>query len=198
MWGLVDKIVDDYAPVVAGLDEDVDQIEQRVFRGSVAPTERIYRLREQATDFYRAIHPLLAPLESLQRGIYPQLAPGLAPFFRDVNDHLKLVNEDLLGQRDALASVFQANLAAIALEQNQLSVRQNQAMKTLTVIATIFLPLAFIVGFFGMNFKWMTDNIESLPDFLGFGFGSLIGSCLVLWVYFRRTGMLDDDSGEGG
>ena len=192
MWAILDKIVDDYAPVVAGLEQDVDEVEEIVFGGSAAATERIYRLRGQATDFYRAIHPLLAPLESLQRGIYPQIEPGLIPFFRDINDHLKLVNEEMLGQRDALASVLHANMAVISLKQTELGVRQNDAMKTLTVIATIFLPLAFLTGFFGMNFNWMTSHIDSIWDFLGFGIGSLVASCLILLVYFRRTGMLDD------
>jgi magnesium transporter len=191
LWAILDKIVDDYAPVVAGLEQDVDEVEEIVFGGSAAATERIYRLRGQANDFYRAIHPLLAPLESLQRGIYPQIDRRLKPFFRDINDHLKLVNEEMLGQRDALASVLHANMAVISLKQTELGVRQNDAMKTLTVIATIFLPLSFITGFFGMNFGWMTGQIDSIWDFVGLGGGTLLGSCVILWAYFRRTGMLD-------
>jgi magnesium transporter len=196
MWAILDKIVDDYAPVVAGLDQDVDEVEQIVFGGSAAATERIYRLRGQATDFYRAVHPLLAPLESLQRGMYPQIEFGLIPFFRDINDHLKLVSEEMLGQRDALASVLHANMAVISLRQTELGVRQNDAMKTLTIIATIFLPLSFITGFFGMNFGWMTGHIDSFWDFVVLGGGTLIASCVILWAYFRRAGMLDDDSGQ--
>jgi magnesium transporter len=194
LWAILDKIVDDYAPVVAGLETDVDEVEQIVFGGSAAVTERIYRLRGQATDFYRAIHPLLAPLESLQRGIYPQIGAGLKPFFRDINDHLKLVNEEMLGQRDALASVLNANMAVISLKQTELGVRQNEAMKTLTIIATIFLPLSFITGFFGMNFGWMVGHIDSVWDFVVFGIGSLLASCVILWTYFRRAGMLEDAS----
>jgi magnesium transporter len=196
LWAILDKIVDDYAPVVAGLEQDVDEVEEIVFGGSAAATERIYRLRGQANDFYRAIHPLLGPLESLQRGIYPQIERGLKPFFRDINDHLKLVNEEMLGQRDALASVLHANMAVISLKQTELGVRQNDAMKTLTVIATIFLPLSFITGFFGMNFGWMTGHIDSLWDFVGLGGGTLLASCVILWAYFRRTGMLDHSSGQ--
>jgi len=195
MWAILDKIVDDYAPVVAGLEQDVDEVEEIVFGGSATVTERIYRLRGQATDFYRAVHPLLGPLESLQRGIYPQIAAELIPFFRDINDHLKLVNEEMVGQREALASVLHANMTVISLKQTELGVRQNQAMKTLTVIATIFLPLAFLTGFFGMNFNWMTEHLDSVWDFLGFGIGSLVASCLVLWAYFRRIGMLEREAG---
>ena len=191
LWAILDKLVDDYAPVVAGLEQDVDEVEEIVFGGSAAATQRIYRLRGQATDFYRAVHPLLGPLESLCRGIYPQIARELIPFFRDVNDHLKLVNEEMLDQRDALAAVLQANITVISLRQTELGVRQNEAMKTLTVIATIFLPLAFITGFFGMNFQWMTSRIGSLWDFIGFGAGSLVASSILLWMYFRKSGMLD-------
>ena len=131
----------------------------------------------------------------MQRGIYPQIAPDLIPFFRDINDHLKLVNEEVHGQREALASVLHANMTVISLKQTELGVRQNDAMKTLTIIATIFLPLSFITGFFGMNFGWMTDHIDSIWDFVGLGGGTLIASCVVLWAYFRRVGMLDEGSG---
>jgi len=60
LWAILDQVVDDYAPVVAGLEHDIDQIEATVFSGAAAPTERIYSLRREATDFYRAVHPLLA------------------------------------------------------------------------------------------------------------------------------------------
>jgi magnesium transporter len=189
LWAILDRIVDDYAPVVEGLEQDVDEVEDTVFGGSPAATERIYRLRSVATDFYRAVHPLLSPLDSLQRGLFGQIAEALLPFLRDVNDHLKLVNEELVGQRESLAVVLQANMAVISLEQNEISVRQNAAMKQLTVIATIFLPLTFITGFFGMNFGWMVDHIDSFFVFAVLGVGSLVVSCVGLWAWFRRTGM---------
>ena len=188
LWAILDKIVDDYAPVVAGLEQDVDEVEQIVFQGSVAVTERIYRLRGQANDFYRAIHPLLAPLAGLQRGMYPQIASGLRPFFRDINDHLKLVNEEMLGQRDALASVLNTNMAVISLKQTELGVRQNDAMKTLTIIATIFLPLSFITGFFGENFGYLVRNIGTFWWFWGLGVGSMTATVVGLVIFFRRKG----------
>jgi magnesium transporter len=190
---ILDRIVDDYVPVVEGLEQDVDQVEDTVFGGSPAATERIYRLRSVATDFYRAVHPLLAPLDAAQRGVYPQVAEPLLPFLRDVNDHLKLVNEEVIGQRESLAVVLQANMAVISLEQNEISVRQNDAMKQLTVIATIFLPLTFITGFFGMNFGWMVGHIDSFGVFVILGVGSLLVSCVGLWMWFRRTGMIGEE-----
>jgi magnesium transporter len=194
MWAILDKMIDDYAPVVAGLEQDVDEVEEIVFGGSVAATERIYRLRGEATDFYRAVHPLLGPLESLQRGIYPQIDEQLIPFFRDVNDHLKLINEEVGGQREALASVLQANMAVISLQQTELGVHQNDAMRQLTVIATIFLPLTFITGFFGMNFGWMVRRIDAFWVFAVLGIGSLLVSALVLYGWFRHTGMVGEDA----
>ncbi len=193
LWAILDKIVDDYAPVVAGLENDVEQVEATVFRGAAAATERIYKLRREATDFYRAVHPLLGPLEALERAAYPQVGERLIPFFRDVNDHLKLVNEEVVGQRDLLATVLQANIAVISVEQNDISVRQNETTKQLTIIATIFLPLSFITGFFGMNFGWLTGHIASLWVFLVFGIGSLAASCAILYAWFQRSGLLRSD-----
>ena len=91
LWAILDSVVDAYAPVVAGLERDIDQIEATVFSGAVAPTERIYSLRREATDFYRAVHPLLGVVSTLER----QADPYLAPYLRDVHDHLALVNEEV-------------------------------------------------------------------------------------------------------
>jgi magnesium transporter len=189
LWAILDKIVDDYAPVVEGLERDVEEVEATVFRGSAAATERIYTLRREVTDFYRTVHPLLGPLDALERGAYLRVGERLIPFFRDVNDHLKLVNEEVAGQRDLLAVVLQANMAVISLEQNEISVRQNESMKRLTLIATIFLPLSFITGFFGMNFGWLTGHITSLWVFVVYGIGSLTASSIGLYSWFRRAGM---------
>jgi magnesium transporter len=189
LWAILDKIVDDYAPVVAGLENDVEQVEATVFRGTAATTERIYKLRREATDFYRAVHPLLGPLDSLERAVYPHVRKQLKPFFRDVNDHLKQVNEEVIGLRDVLATVLQANIAVISIEQNDISVRQNETTKQLTIIATIFLPLSFLTGFFGMNFGWLVGHVTTLWSFLVFGIGSLAVSCTVLFAWFHRSGM---------
>jgi magnesium transporter len=191
LWAILDQIVDDYAPVVTGLESDVEQVEATVFRGTAAATERIYKLRREATDFYRAVHPLLGPLEALERGAYLQVGEQLLPFFRDVNDHLKLVNEEVVGQRDVLATVLQANIAVISVEQNDISVRQNEATKQLTIIATIFLPLSFITGFFGMNFGWLAGHGTSFWVFLGIG--SLVASCAILYAGFQRSGLVRPD-----
>src|SRR6266511_1050452 len=68
LWAILDQVVDGYGPVVAELERDIEQVEHTVFAGSVAPTERIYFLRREVTDFYRAVHPLLAVLATVERG----------------------------------------------------------------------------------------------------------------------------------
>lgn len=188
LWAILDTIVDNYAPVIEGLEQDVEEVERTVFSGAAAPTERIYLLRREATEFYRAVHPLLGPLEMLQRGAYLPVSAELSQFLRDVDDHLKLVNEEVVALRDVLATILQANMAVISNQQNEISVRQNETMKTLTLVATIFLPLTFITGFFGMNFAWMIGHITSLWVFVVYGVGSLVVSAVGIYLWFRRSG----------
>jgi magnesium transporter len=188
LWAILDTIVDNYAPVIEGLESDVEEVEATVFTGAVAPTERIYLLRREATDFYRAVHPLLGPLDALERGTYIEVNKELSQFLRDVNDHLKLVNEEVAALRDVLATVLQANMAVISNQQTEISVRQNETMKQLTLVATIFLPLSFIVGFFGMNFAWLTGHITSFWVFAVYGLGSLLVSAAAIYLWFRRGG----------
>jgi magnesium transporter len=84
--------------------------------------------------------------------------------------------------------VLQANMAVISNQQTEISVRQNETMKVLTLVATIFLPLAFLTGFFGMNFGWMVNHIDSFEAFILAGVGSLIMSSVVLYYWFWRAG----------
>jgi magnesium transporter len=193
LWAIMDKVVDDYLPVVQCLDTDISELEETVFTGSVAPSERIYKLRREATEFHRAVHPLLAPLDAIARGTLLDASPKLRPFFRDINDHLKLTAEEIGSQRELLGVMLQANLAVISLQQNEISVRQNETSKQLTVIATVFLPLTFITGFFGMNFEWLTSHDQSETTFLVWGVGTLVVSLIALALYFKRRGWFGAD-----
>jgi magnesium transporter len=182
LWAILDQVVDDYAPVVAGLERDIDQVEATVFSGAVAPTERIYSLRREATDFYRAVHPLLAVVGTIERGTE---AEPLQPYLRDVNDHLLLVNEEVAAQRDLLGTVLEANMAVISVEQTKVSVRQNSTMEQLTILATVFLPLTFITGFFGQNFGWLVSHIAGPGEFVIYGIGGLVVPLALLFMWFR-------------
>jgi magnesium transporter len=150
LWAILDKVVDDYAPVVEGLERDIEEVEQTVFAGSAAPTQRIYFLRREATDFYRAVHPLLGPLDAMERGTLLDVAPGLRQYFRDVNDHLKLVNEEVAAQRDLLTTILEANIAVI-------SVQQNDVVRKISGWAAIITVPTYIASFYGMNFEHMPE-----------------------------------------
>ncbi|MEU0834460.1 magnesium and cobalt transport protein CorA [Streptomyces sp. NPDC005969] len=184
LWAILDQVVDSYAPVVAELDRDIEQIEATVFSGVIAPTERIYFLRREVTDFYRAVHPLLAVLSrQLQPGKYPA---ELLPYFHNVHDHLLLVNEEVAAQRDLLTTVLEANIAVVSVEQNKINLQQSATMERLTIVATVFLPLSFVVGFFGQNFAWLVGHIDSFTAFLDLTAVGLLLPTLVLFVWLRR------------
>ena len=185
LWAVLDQVVDGYAPVVAELERDIEQVEATVFSGAVAPTERIYFLRRDVSDFYRAVHPLIAVLSTVERSAAEEGV--LRPYFRDVHDHLVLVNEEVAGQRDLLTTVLEANIAVISVEQNRISGLQNSTMERLTILATVFLPLTFITGFFGQNFSWLVDHMGGFAAFLIYGMGGLLVSCLLLYLWFERT-----------
>ena len=186
LWAILDQVVDDYAPVVAGLERDIDQVEATVFSGASAPTERIYSLRREATDFYRAVHPLLAAVTTIERATE---TPQLQPYIRDVHDHLLLVNEEVAAQRDLLGTILEANMAVISVEQTNISVRQNATVEQLTILATVFLPLTFVTGFFGQNFGWLVRHQDSFVAFAFYGIGGLLVplALLTVWLRFRTT-----------
>jgi magnesium transporter len=195
LWAILDEVVDDYAPVVAGLERDIDEVEATVFSGSVAPTERIYSLRNEATNFYRAVHPLLAVIATVK---HTTLARELRPYLRDVQDHLLGVEEEVAAQRDLLGTVLQANMAVLSVEQTKVSVRQNTTIEQLTVLATVFLPLTFITGFFGQNFGWLVHHIESFPAFIVYGVGGLVVPlALLFWWLRHHTSTPDGDAAAG-
>jgi magnesium transporter len=195
LWAILDEVVDDYAPVITGLERDVDEVEATVFSGSVAPTERIYSLRNEATNFYRAVHPLVAVVATVKR---TTLARELRPYLRDVQDHLLLVEEEVAAQRDLLGTVLQANVAVLSVEQTKVSVRQNATIEQLTILATVFLPLTFITGFFGQNFAWLVRHISSYSAFLVYGLGGLVVPLALLFWWLRlRTSKADTSAVAG-
>jgi magnesium transporter len=182
LWAILDQVVDGYAPVVAELERDIDQIEATVFSGAIAPTERIYSLRREASDFYRAVHPLLGVVTTIRRAAD---ATKLKPYLRDVQDHLLLVDEEVADQRDLLRTALEANTAVISVEQTKVSVQQNTTIEQLTILATVFLPLTFITGFFGQNFGWLVHHISSYTAFIVYGLGGLVVPLTLLFTWLR-------------
>lgn len=184
LWAVLDQVVRAYGPVVAGLEHDIEEVEGTVFSGAVAPTERIYLLRREVSNFYRAVHPLLSVLTAAQRDASDT---PVAHYLRDVHDSLQLINEEVSAQRDLLATILQANIAVVAVEQTQVSVQQSATMERLTVLATIFLPLTFVTGFFGQNFDWLISNIQGETRFLIMGIGGLVIPLIALWAWLRAV-----------
>jgi magnesium transporter len=178
LWAILDKIVDDYAPVVEGLESDIEEIEQTVFSGAHAPTHRIYLLRREVTDFYRAVHPLLGPAAAITQGGVLEISDGLRQYFRDVDDHLKLVNEEIIAQRDLLSTILQANMAVVSAEQNEV-VRKISAWAAIITVPT------FIASFYGMNFEHMPelDWVGSYPAVVVV----MVLAGVMLWRGFKRA-----------
>jgi len=190
VWGILDEVVDGYAPVVDALEADIAAIEHQVFSSAEDPTERIYLLTQEVSDFYRVMHPLLAPLDALERGTsFSQIDPALRRYYRDVNDHLKLAHDEVVGLRDQLARLLSANLALISLRETSLAATQNATMKKLTALATIFLPITFVTGFFGQNFAYLVNHMSTQ---LAFVLASLaqLGVVVGLLVFFKRRDWL--------
>jgi magnesium transporter len=181
LWAILDQVVDDYAPVVEELERDIEQVEQTVFAGAVAPTQRVYLLRREVSDFYRAVHPLLTPAAALARGGLLDLAPSLRQYFRDVDDHLLLVNEEVIAQRDLLTTILQANMAVISVEQSDI-VRKISGWAAIITVPT------FIASFYGMNFEHMPELRWSGSYPLAIAL--MVLAALALHRSFKRAGWL--------
>jgi magnesium transporter len=190
VWGILDAVVDDYEPVVEEIENDIETVEQTIFADHADATVRIHELKQEVHDLYRAVHPLLVPLEAMEHGAFAEMDPGLLRYFRDIADHLRRIHDEVLARREELNSAFEANAALISVRQNEISARQNEIVKQLTIVATVFLPLSFIVGFFGQNFGWMVDHIDSLTAFIALAIGSLALSCAALYAWFKRGGFV--------
>src|SRR4051794_37826233 len=180
LWAIVDKIVDDYAPVIEGLETDITEVEHTVFGGEAAPTHRIYLLRREVTDFYRAVHPLLGPAAAITQGGVLEISDGLRNYFRDVDDHLKLVNEEIVAQRDLLSTILQANMAVVSVEQNHV-VRKISSWAAIITVPT------FITSFYGMN-TFVPDLHTHTTFFVAVAL--MVATALGLWVLFKRVGWL--------
>lgn len=181
-WAIVDKVVDDYRPVTDGIEDDIEQVEGDVFdEERPAPTQRIYFLKREVIEFYRAVSPLLAPLEALAGGAYAAVPVELQRYFRDVADHVNRIDEQVGSQRELLTSVLEANLALI-------SVNQNEVVKKISSYAAIIAVPTFIASVYGMNFRDMPE----LHWPVGYPAVLAVMTAIVitLYAYFKRVGWL--------
>ena len=181
VWAVLDKVVDDYEPVAHGIEDDVEETETSVFTPGEDPTERIYFLRREVIEFYRAVHPLLAPLEALESGAFPNMPALLRQYFRDVADHVRRVNDEVLQQRELLFGVLQANMAVISVDQNEV-VRKVSGWAAIITVPTL------IASVYGMNFEHMPELAWKLGYPLALG--AMAMSAFLLYRMFRRSGWL--------
>jgi magnesium transporter len=182
LYAIVDQIVDDYVPVIAGLDRDIREVEGEVFSHSRSnPAERIYKLKREVLELHDAVAPLLSPLDRLARGRHGLVHEQVHPYFRDVHDHMLRVVDQVESFRDLLTSVLTANLT-------QASVRQNEDVRKISAWAAIIAVPTMIAGIYGMNFNHMPELGWSLGYPLVLGV--IVVACVSLFTYFRRIGWL--------
>ena len=182
LYAIVDRIVDDYQPVVAAVDHGVDAVEREVFSANATnAAESIYKLKRDVLELHAAITPLSAPLEVLARGRHELVSGKVKTYFRDVHDHLLRVIDEVESNRDLLTSVLAANLS-------QVTVRQNEDVRRISAWAAIIAVPTAIAGIYGMNF-------EHMPE-LGWTFGypfalaTIVAAAGGLYLYFRKIGWL--------
>ncbi|MEX2106249.1 MAG: magnesium transporter CorA family protein [Solirubrobacterales bacterium] len=182
VYRVLDGLTDTFYPVLDRLDDQMERLDLEIFsRPTPSHLEQITALRRDLVALRRVVTP---QRDLLARGVEDILEiPGLEAdsrnYFRDVYDHAILISDQIDSYRDLLAGTRDAYLSVV-------SNRLNQITKQLTVVATIFLPLSFVVGFFGQNFRWMVVNVDSAAAFLALGIGSLVVSVIALLVWFRR------------
>ena len=162
---ILDRVVDDYLPVLDGLDNDIAEIEIQVFSPDRNnPAERIYKLKRQVLELFRNVEPLIEPLDRLHTGWHPFGGAGidLGPYFRDIHDHLRREVARIEVQRELLSEVLTVNLAHI-------SMRQNEDMRRISGWVAIAAVPTMLAGLWGMNFEHMPELNEpwGYPTALG-------------------------------
>jgi len=148
---LLDQIVDDFIPHLDHLEEEIDYLEEAVLSNPDPKTlERILRLKRYTMTLRRVIAPQREVVNRLCRDDFPMIDPHSRMYFRDIYDHLVRIYDLLDGIRDMTTSALEVYL-------NATSLRLNEVMKALTIVSTIFLPLSFVAGVYGMNFQYMPE-----------------------------------------
>ncbi|MET8258511.1 magnesium/cobalt transporter CorA [Micromonospora sp. NPDC005205] len=194
LYAILDQVVDGYAPVVAGLENDIDEIETQVFGGDPNASRRIYGLSREVIQFQRAARPLLSVLDALADGA-ASADEELRRYLRDVTDHLTQVVERVDGFRHLLQNILTVNATLVSQQQNEemrsltaASYSQNEELKKVSSWAAILFAPTLIGTVYGMNFVHMPE--------LNWRFGYLFALllmllvCGTLYVIFKRRGWL--------
>jgi magnesium transporter len=196
LYAVLDAVVDGYAPVVAGLQNDIEEIETDVFGRDPNASRRIYALSREVVEFQRATRPLLAMLDSLSAGFAKYgIDEELQRYLRDVADHAATVVEQAEGFRGMLADILTVNTTLVTQAQNEemrrlaeASNAQNEQIKRISSWAAILFAPTLIGTVYGMNFRHMPE----LGWVWGYPFAVLLMAtvCVGLYLIFKRRGWL--------
>jgi magnesium transporter len=183
VYRVIDALTDTFFPLLEDLEDRLENLDEEIF--SHPSPDHLQPLTELRRDLVQVGRVTTPQRDMLARHIDDILEiPGLQPdsrnYFRDVYDHAIRISDQIDSYRDLLIGSRDAYLSVTSNRLNEIS-------KQLTVVATIFLPLSFVVGFFGQNFGWMVRNINSVTDFWVIGGGSMVVSLLILFVWLRRS-----------
>jgi magnesium transporter len=196
LYAILDGVVDGYAPVVAGLQNDIDEIETEVFGGDPKVSRRIYELSREVIEFQRATSPLLAMLTGLMAGFEKyETDDELQRYLRDVADHATTVAERVDGFRQMLADILTVNATLVSQAQNEeiknlteASYDQNEEIKKVSAWAAILFAPTLIGTVYGMNFAHMPELrwVFGYP----FALALMLVVSLTLYAIFKRRGWL--------
>ncbi len=184
LYEVIDGLVDDFFPALEQVDDRLDLIEEHMFADPKPEhLEDIFKMKRRLVRLRRIVAPERDLLGRIVGGgvDLPGLTREAERYFRDVYDHLVRLGEALDGNRELMNAAIDAYLSTA-------SNRLNVTTKQLTVIATIFLPLSFITGFFGQNFGWMVEHVDSWQAFAVLGLGLEILAVIGLLALFRLRG----------
>ncbi|MGH3147738.1 MAG: magnesium/cobalt transporter CorA, partial [Rubrobacter sp.] len=181
LHAIMERVVDDYAPVVDGLGNEIDEVEGEVFGGNPGVSRRIYELSRKVIRFHQAAKPLAGALERLTGDGVPGIDPEARRYLRAVEDRVLRVTEQIEGFRELLSNILDVNLTMV-------SVRQNDQVQKISAWAAILIVPTIITGIYGMNFEFMPE----LFWFFGYPFTLLlmVVVSVVVYVGFRRSGWL--------
>ncbi|HEX5331920.1 MAG TPA: magnesium and cobalt transport protein CorA [Cellulomonas sp.] len=192
LYAILDAVVDGYAPVVAGLENDIDEIETEVFLGEPHVSRRIYELSREVVEFQRAVHPLSGILAGLIAGFAKYaVEEELQRYLRDVADHVTHITERIEGFRTALREILTVNATLVAQRQNEemkslseASNAQNEEVKKISAWAAILFAPTLVGTVYGMNFDHMPELHWALGYPLALTLMGLVS--VVLYRIFRR------------
>ena len=186
LYRIIDGLVDSFFPILADFDDRIDELENQTFlHAGDEQLQEIFQMKRLLVGMRKAITPQRDMFASLMGGVaeLPGMTDDDERYFRDIYDHLIRISDLIDTYRDLLTSSMDVYLSTV-------SNRLNAVMKQLTIMATVFLPLTFITGFFGQNFGWMVGHIRSGSAFIFLGLGLEVITVAALFGLFKKRGWL--------